>query len=123
MAGIQLPEIPSTTSILEKEFHWVLAMCEPGFSLKNIGRSLFAEGSVGIEKTCVLPLIATSDDANTTKTRLIRIFFLLFVVREKIIAQMVAISPTKRAVPSPPSNDKNKTTRIAPVEAPIKSNA
>src|SRR5919109_5482232 len=48
-----LPSPPSTTSILENEFHCVLTIFDPGWSRRYIGRSLCAVGSVGIANVCV----------------------------------------------------------------------
>ena len=49
------------------------------------------------------------------------IFFFAFEMKEKIIAAIAEINPTKRIVSSPPSVVKSKTTINAPNEAPIKS--
>src|SRR5919197_4912799 len=43
-----LPSPPSTTSILENEFHCVLTIFDPGCSRRYIRRSFWDVGSVGI---------------------------------------------------------------------------
>jgi hypothetical protein len=70
-----------------------------------------------------MPLITTSDNAKATTIKLRRIFFLSFVVIEKIVVHIAAVTPTRSVVPSPPINDKNNTTKIAPAEAPMRSEA
>ena len=63
----------------------------------------------------------TSDIANATKKRLTTVFLIFFAILENIVAPMAAINPTMRVAPSPPVSTKNKTTRSAPADAPIKS--
>src|SRR5919199_3498312 len=73
---------PSTTSILENEFHCVLTIFDPGLSRRYIGRSLCAVGSVGIAKICVVWLTKISEAANARKTKL-TITFLVFLATDE----------------------------------------
>jgi hypothetical protein len=52
-----------------------------------------------------------------------RIFLLFLLATEKMTAQMEEIKPTSKVVPSPPRTDNNKTTKSAPKDAPMRSDA
>jgi hypothetical protein len=84
---------------------------------------LCAVGSVGIAKICVVWLTKISEAANARKTKLTITFLVFLATDENKLALIAATNPTIRAVPSPPLNTKNKTTRKAPMDAPTKSAA